>query len=593
MIKPKFPLILIFAIYLGLEYINPQIAEEFISKSTKFQMDETGMIIVNRTIKDRNTNIDFEDSSHSLILGKIKEYNSDNQLIREVNSFSFIQVKKEEEILLGRNSTKLTFTLTKNSSANDLLYYNPKATLQIFIYLIKRSQYVRKTSDLYNNKFHITYNLTNYEFCNVNSTNNSCLSQGVYGNSTNEISKTENSIIENRIGKYLEYEFNFYTNSKKNFKVLTDNDLGITETGDFIYTLLSNIQIDGVLKPLDSKNIKLTKDQAIIRFPRFKKNLIMSTSINTYYSNVNTREQKNTYNIITLPTNSSKEIKIDPQGGKASITKSIDLGNNITDWRFLQISLLSLREMDKDKKSLNTFNNIDHFISNFTNSLFNTQEFSKDIYEKINVQKSRFYLKGKPNEDSIIYGDLIYFEENGRIILDGSRITDVNPGNVNLHFEILNWPFCRYNSFASQQNCPDESPDKPPKEGSLLELQIEFLADIAPYKLPYSEDRFSTQDFSFIFTGYVVVDDQTLKINKDSSNIELKGNSTIFTLQLPVFSKRASVQVFIDMTIPEGPFFLIIYLIGMLALLSASLIIFMCINKMMKKQNIQNPLLKR
>jgi hypothetical protein len=545
-----------------------QIAEESFTKFTNFTMDIAGKMTFNRKVLDSELETLKDESSYSFILGKIKEFNDQNLIIKESAGMNFTKEKSEDIVFMDQNATKLTFKFSFNTTTEDK-FYNPKGILNVYVYFFKKYQGVKK-HELSSSKLYFSYNLTDYEFCHTNSILTNCI----------QTPATQNNTAVNKIGKYLEFEFAFASSANKNYKVFVDMNLGITEAGDFLYVMLSDFIKDGELREIESKDVKLNKDKAIMRFPKFNKSIVVSYFIDTNFAEIIIDDK--TSNIIKHKTDAGVEISIDPKGGLLTFTKS-DADPNKS--MFLQISLVSVSELDKARNALGTFNNMDHFIKNFTVFSFKTEEFKKDIYEKIDVRKTRFYLKGIPKLDTIIYGDLIIFEGKGTILLDGSRGTDIEPGNIKLHLEVLNWPFCRYNSFGSAQNCPAEKLDDPPKEGTRLEMKVNISGKIAPYRLAYSEDRYSMGDLSYIFTGNVNVDDRIEKVNNENVKVDKREKYNIITTNFPLFSKKASIQLIIDMNKPEGPYTLYIVLIGLLAVFSASFIVFMCISKKIKKVN--------
>lgn len=553
-----------------------QLAEESFSRFTNFTMDNTGKMTFNRKVLDHDQGTLKDESAYSFLLGKLREFNDQNQIIRETASLKFTNEKKEDVVFMDQNTTKLIFKATFSTTADDN-FYNPKSVLSLFVYFFKSNQRAKR-NEYSSSKVFITYSLNDYEFCGEKSNLTNCIVTPA----------SENKTAVYKSGKYLEFEFALASTLNKNYKVFSDVDFGITESGDFLFIMMSEFKQDGELKLIESKDIKLSKDKAILRFPKFQKSVVISSFIDTNFAERNVDDKPS--EMIKYKTNTSDDISIDPQGGLLLFTKA---DTDPTKKKFLKISFVSIAEVDKAGNALGTFNNMDHFVKNLTVYSFKTEEFKKDNYEKIAVRKSRFYLKGIPKEDTIIYGDLVIFEETGRINLDGYRGTDIKPGDIKLHVEVQNWPFCRYNSFGSAQNCPSENPNDPPKEGFGLEMKVDISGKIAPYRLPYSEDRYSLEDLSYIFTGKVNVDDRVEKMNSENLKVDKKENSNIVTSSFPVFSKKASFQVIIDMNKPQGPHTLFIVLIGLLALFSAGFIVFMCISKKIKKPSESPSLLQK
>lgn len=546
-----------------------QLAEENFSRLANFTIEHNGKMTFNKKNLDLVSGIFKDDSSYSFILGKLKEFNDQNKVIKESAGLNFTKENKEDVIFMDHNATKLTFKYSFNTST-DNKFYNPKANLFLYVYFFRNLQGL-KLNEYTNNKIYISYKLTDYEFCDTDSTLMNCI----------QTPASENNTALYKIGKYLEFEFDFSSTKKKNYKVFSDLDFGITELGDFLYVIMSEFKQDGEPKLIESKDIKLNNDKAILRFPKFTKSVAITFLINTNYDDKIIDDKPS--GLIKYTTNTSVDVSINPEGGVLTFSKEDpDLNNT----KSLKISLLSISELDKDGKPLGTFKNIDHFISNITSYNFQTEEFKKDKYKDIEVIRSSFYLKGIPKEDTIIYGDLIIFEKKGNLTLDGYRRTNIKPGDMNLHVEVFNWPFCRHSSFGSAQNCPSQDQNEASEEGSLLEIKFELSGKSMPCHLPYSEDRFTMTDLSYIFTGHTKVDGRIEKMNAD-----IVHNSNVIKAKLPMFSKSASFQIIIDMNKPEGPHTLLIAIIGLVALFSAGFIIFMCISKKIKQSNSDPSLL--
>lgn len=562
-------MIVLYSLTTLFNFINSQIAEENFSKFSKFLIDETGKITFNRKISDKDPYLPKDESSYSFILAKLREVNSQNQIIRETTKLKFSKTKKEEVVFNSQNATRISFNVTFNTTEDDK-FYNPKASMNLFLYFFKDDQIPKQTKDTSRIDLYIAYRLSDYEFCEVNSIMPSCISSPA----------NENQTAIYYEGRYLEFELKFLNNTNNNYKVFTDTGIGAIDNGDFIYAIISEFGADGETKLIDSKDYKLSKEKAYLNFPKFSKNITFYTAINSYYFN-NNQEDKPSEKIL-YKSNNSYELSVEPRGGILNLTK--------LDSNFL-INMVSLSEFDIKGNPLKTFNNMDHFINNLVSQNFKTEEFKSDTYENINVKKSRFYLKGNPKDETIVYGDIIVFESNGRITLDGERNVEIKPGNIKLNYEIMNWPFCKYNSFSSGQNCPGENSKDKPFEGKSIDLKLSISGTKEPQILPYSQDRYSLGDFSYIFTGYINVDDKIMKI--DTPKIELKDNSELITLKFPAFSKIAKMQIFIDVNKPEGPYTAIIYLIGLLSLFSAGFIVFMCISKQMKKGSSDPSLLPK
>ncbi len=552
-----------------------QIAQENFTRYTNFTIDDLGKMTFNRQILDRENGVLKDESSYKFNLNKLREFTDQNQIIRETKSFNFTKHNREDIVFMDQNATKLTFKSYFNSP--DDKFYNPKAILSLYVYFFT-SNYGAKKNAHSNSKLYVSYNLTGYEFCNQNTNFTNCI----------QTPASENKTATYKEGKYLELEFSFKSSGNQNYKVFSDVDFGITDSGDFLFLMMSEYKQDGELKLIDSKDIKLSKDKAIMRFPNFKSSVVVSSFIDTNFAERSGDDKPS--EIIKYTTNSSIEISINPQGGLLMFSKA---DPDPTKSKFLNISLVSLAEYDKTQNALGTFNNMDHFVKNLSVYSFKTEDFKKDNYEKIAVRKSRFYLKGIPNKETVIYGDLIVFEEKGRIVIDGYRGTEIKPGDIKLHIEVQNWPFCRYNSFGSAQNCPAENPNDPPKEGVMLEMKVDITGKVAPYRIPYSEDRYSVEDLSYLFTGNVNTDDRIQKINFNNVKVDRKEKSNIINSNFPVFSKKASIEFIIDMNKPEGPHTIFIALIGLISLCSAGFIVFMCISKKIKSANTDSSLLSR
>jgi len=120
-----------------------QIAEESFTKFTNFTMDKAGKITFNRKIIDSELEAIKDESSYSFILGKIKEFNDQNLIIKESAGLNFTKEKTEDIVFLNQNATKLTFTSSFNTTKEDK-FYNPKGILNVYVYFFKKYQGVKK-----------------------------------------------------------------------------------------------------------------------------------------------------------------------------------------------------------------------------------------------------------------------------------------------------------------------------------------------------------------------------------------------------------------------------------------------------------------
>ncbi len=561
-----------------LKFSLSQIAEEKFSTLTSFSMDEKGQMSFKRKTNTIKTESDKEEYIYSLILSKIRELDSDNIIVRETSNFKFSKISKEALNFMNQNATKLTFKLSFNTSQDDS-FYNPNSYMDIYVYFFKNEIQKDKSDKSLNDKdVVISFSLNNYNFCENNSTFSNCILTPA----------SENSTTIYKIGKYLEFEFNFSNNENKSYKLFLDNNLGHRDSGDFVYSIGTTIEQDGEKKIIETKDFKLNKDKALLRFSRFDEYNIFSFTIDTDYLD----STNNVLNKIINLSTDNLNVNIEPKGGEITFTKEENITNpeiNTNNSKFLKISFKSIQELDKTKQKLITFNNLDHFINNFVNLTFNTNEFINDKFYDIPVKKSNFFLKNKPKQDAIISGEITVFEKEARILLDGERSTKVKEGDVLFKIEVLDWPFCQYNKFGYEHNCPTENPIDPPNEGVYLEIALEISGSKTPFILPYSQDRYSNEYLSYIFTGFVKIDNRYQKLDIQNQSFSEQNNKKYLILTLPLFSKRASANILIDMNVPEGPYFVIIYLIGAMAFFSAGFIVYMCISKKIKKENNLEP----
>lgn len=568
-------------LYLFLSFISilqgttTQLVVQNVTRGLKYQVDEQGRISFIRNIFDKSSQDYKIDSNYTFILEKIRELSEDKTVIKSAKNLTFNFIKKRELTIFNQNVTILTFSSSskqddKSNAQNSL---DSNTLLQFDIYQYQSSAKEKRGSDLHNSRqISIKFNLTNYEFCKDNSTKSLCIDKAA----TNSTPATYKN------GNFLEFEFSFSSNGNKPYKIFNDQNPGNTQSGDFIYYISSEIDKDGQVKAVDSNEIVIESNSTILRVSQFSKSLSFGFNIDTFYSDGNNiPDDAPAKDIILKSSNATNEVSINikAKGGLVELNKLQQQNST----KSVNLSIVGIYELDEKLNELKEFNGVYHYIPNFSNLVLKTDDFKSDSYQNLDVLRSRVLLKGNPTTETEIALDIIVFKKKGSLKIDYERKVDVKAGDIKIKFEVTNWPFCRWNSFASAQNCPITNQPGAATEGKYLRFRIAIQGKEIPNLMPYSTDKFTLGDVSYIFTSYFNIDDKISKIEKDGfTENEDQNNKIMYNFTYPIFAKKASIEVFFNMDTPSGPIVILIILIGLFSLLSAGFIIFNCISKKMK-----------
>ena len=563
----------IFSLICFFRHSNSQLLNQVIARNLNFTFEENGKYSFTRN-KINNLSSELIDQSiYAVNIASLTELDKNNKIIKKSSNLKFFFKNSEDSILFNQNTTKYTFT--SDFSKIESNFSNPNAVMEINFHFFKNPGFIKfgETSVVVgSNKAYVTFKILNYQFCSAESKLKNC---------EIPLSPPDSKIQLYASGEFLEIEFNFDNDKKESFKILQDSNKDLIDFGEFCFYFTSEISLENITSKLESKDLKATSDKIIYRFPKFQ-NLVFSSFVDAYHGDKNRMDPERPSVENNFKINEKYNVRLTSKGGKLNF-KYEDITNNVT--KNLDLSIKSINEIDTNLKVLSQFNNINHNIPDMNLINFNTEIFSKDKYQNITINKTKLYIQRYPAPDTVILIEVLIFTEKGAIKLDGVRKINVKEGDIKLLFEIMNWPFCKYNSFESQQNCPLEN--RMFKEAKYLDVEIEFKGKNNPFLIPYSKDKYSFGDLAIILTGDMIVDDKltqsTLyeypRFNYNEDII------TSFTYRFPVFSKKASLEIILDVTTPLGPQIFLIILIGVAALLVAGLLLYLCVTKKIKKTN--------